>query len=813
MYNSQKLIIVFVILLSQGLFLSDSFAQKFADISNATIYTPKQHKAEFKKIVQVLQEEVQKRSGIVWAKSKKLDKSNKTQIIIAFEQGKNTLPEGWLKASNTLEKIGPDGYQLIVLPEVNKVLVLSKNKRGALYGVGKLLRKMEIRKDEVLVPAGLQISSTPAYEIRGHQLGYRPKTNSYDAWSVPQFDQYIRELAIFGANSIEIMPPRTDDDFTSRHMQLPAIEMIEAQSKICDDYDLDVWMWYPNLGSDYTSKEAVKVELEERREVFAKVPRLDHLFVPGGDPGDLEPDVLFNWLKTVAIELRKYHPNAKIWISPQVFRPTQEWFDKFYTYINEEPDWLGGVVFGPWVKPTLEEIRSRINANILIRRYPDITHSLSSQYPIPKWDLAQTITLGRECINPRPTDEKIIHNALDQLANGSLSYSEGTNDDVNKFIWSDQDWNPETSVIETLRDYTRFFISPDHTEDIAQGLMMLEKNIQGPLLINEKVEQTLWQWQEIEAIATDAMKSNYRYQMGLIRAYFDAYVQKRLVYETNLERQARAQLSDANKIGAEKAVTLCRETLALAWKNKIEPAYRQKCMDLADELFSSIGAQLTIEKHGAMGGRGNFIDNIDNPLNDVAWILSELKKVEKLTTEEAKLMAIDIMLKRNNPGTGGFYDNFGNPQSWNRVIVDKTYSEDPGSLSSPRVSFGVGLKDREWVHEITAKGFEGDAAPMSWMNQVTTLYDEPLQIHYDNLNAEASYLIKVAYTGRFRSRMKMMADGLPVHDFIKTGVQPIYEFPIPKEALKDGKVTFTWTCGEGERGSQVSEIWIIKNNK
>ena len=40
----------------------------------------------------------------------------------------------------------------------------------------------------------------------------------------------------------------------------------------------------------------------------------------------------------------------------------------------------------------------------------------------------------------------MIHNALDQYANGSLSYSEGTNDDVNKFIWSDQDWNPETTV-------------------------------------------------------------------------------------------------------------------------------------------------------------------------------------------------------------------------------------------------------------------------------------------------------------------------------------------------------------------------------
>jgi len=805
-----KFAFLFVFLLSQRMLLTSTIAQQFIDISEATIYTSKQNKVELQKVLQVLQEEIQTRSGILLATAKKFKKNNQPQIILAFKNDLQTLPEAWLKPLNSTKEIGPEGYKLVVFPYEKKVLVLFGDKRGALYGAGKLLRKMEIRENQILVPASLIVSSTPTYEIRGHQLGYRPKTNSYDAWSVAQFDQYIRELAIFGANSIEIMPPRTDDDFTSRHMKLPAIEMIEAQSRICDEYDLDVWMWYPNLGSDYIHPDSINTELAERRKVFAKVPRLDHLFVPGGDPGELEPDVLFNWLEIVSGALREYHPNAKIWISPQVFRPTQIWFEKFYDYINEEPDWLGGVVFGPWVKPTLQEIRSRINANIPIRKYPDITHSLSSQYPIPKWDLAQSITLGRECINPRPTDEKTAHNALDQLANGSISYSEGTNDDVNKFIWSDQDWDPETPAIETLRDYARFFISPDHTEAIAQGLMALEDNLRGSLLTNDKIQQTLWQWQEIEANATESIRSNFRYQMGLIRAYYDAYIQNRLIYETDLERQARAHLSDAPSIGTNKAISLCRETLALAWKNRIDPALRQKCFDLADSLFNSIGAQLTIEKHGAMGGRGNFIDFMDNPLNDVAWILSELRKIEKLVSEEDKINAIEAMLKRNNPGAGGFYDNFGSPQSWERVLGQKPFSVDPGNLSSPRVSFGVGLKDKEWVHEITAKGFDGDAATVSWMNQVTTLYDVPLQIQYDNLEAEASYTVKVAYTGRFRARMKMMADDVLIHDFIKTGVQPIYEFPIPKESLEDGKVTFTWTCGEGERGSQVSEIWIIK---
>ena len=790
-----------------------SHGQEMTNFANASIYASKDTKKELGKVVQVFQEEIQKRSGILFKPSRTISNNHSPQIILGFKNEIEDLKETLGIQSTQINKFGPEGYQLMVLSEIEKIVILADEKRGALYAVGKLLRKMEIRNNEVLVPSNLDITSTPKYEIRGHQLGYRPKTNSYDAWPVAQFDQYIRELAIFGANSIEIMPPRTDDDFASRHMQLPAIDMIREQSRICDEYDLDVWMWYPNMGIYYTHPDSIKKELDERHKVFSTVQRLDHLFVPGGDPGDLEPDILFSWLEKVSGVLRQYHPNAKIWVSPQVFRPTAAWLGTFYSHINKKPDWLGGVVFGPWIKTPLDEMRKILDDDIPIRRYPDITHSLSSQYAIPKWDLAYAITLGRECINPRPMDEKMIHNALDQYANGSLSYSEGTNDDVNKFVWSDQDWNPETPAIETLRDYARFFINPDFTEDIAQGLLGEEKNIIGPLLINEHVQSNLQQWQQIELKATPEMKSNFRFQMGLIRAYFDAYVQKRLMYETYLEQAAIESLGKYKSLGIDKAVNSCQDILARAWEEPIDPGYKIRCEALADDLYKSIGAQLTIEEHGAMGGRGNFLDFIDNPLNDVAWIYTQLSDLEKSADQKAKENIIEGILQRTNPGPGGLYDNFGNPASWDRIVMHYDVKKDPGNLRTPRVSFGVGLQGKEWVHEITAKGFTGEAAPRAWMNQITTLYDLPLEIEYNNLDPSATYSIKVAYTGRFRSRMKMVADGIQIHDFIKTGIQPIYEFTIPSEALQDGKVIFSWTSGEAERGAQVSEVWIIKEDQ
>ncbi|MCM4162915.1 hypothetical protein DHC50_04850 [Arenibacter sp. A80] len=763
--------------------------------------------------ISILQEEIEKRSEILISREIKFPKQPQNAIVIGLEGSLNKFPTEYQDLLGAMPATNTEGYKIVVRPADNLVLVVGHDSRGVLYGIGKLLRKLEMSQGQILLPSDFSIASSPAFPIRGHQLGYRPKTNSYDAFSVEQFDDYIRDLAIFGANSIEILPPRTDDDFTNVHMKLSAIEMIAEQSKICDRYGMDVWMWYPNMGSDYSHPDSLQVEIDERRKVFNALPRLDALFVPGGDPGDLEPDDLFKWLAKEAEVLHEYHPKAKIWVSPQVFRPTKAWFDAFYGHVNKEYPWFGGVVFGPWIKTPIKEIREQLNPGIPIRRYPDITHSLSSQYPIPYWDLAYAITLGRECINPRPNDQKIIHNVFDQYAQGSISYSEGTNDDVNKIIWSDQDWDPETPVMETLRDYARYFIGPQYTESVSQGLMALETNLQGPLLTNDGVIITLQQWQDLEVNASKEVLSNFRFQMGLIRAYFDAYQYRRLIYETELEQKAREILSDAKSLGPIKAMEEAEAVLNRAKLQPVMPEWKNRCYSLADDLFESIGAQLTLEKHFAAGGRGNFIDNIDVPLNDGLWLLDQLSIIGKDGNDIDKLEGITSLLERNNPGPGGYYDNFGTTGSWNRVVSNYSYEEDPGGLRSPRVSFGVGLSGEEWVHEITAVGFDGHTTPLSWMSQVTALYDEPLKMVYPNLDPNGSYLIRVGYTGRFRSKIKMMAEQIMVHDYITTGDRPIYEFQVPGQALKDGILELEWSCGEGERGSQVSEIWIINQDE
>ncbi|MBN2594693.1 MAG: hypothetical protein JXA81_14390 [Sedimentisphaerales bacterium] len=361
------------------------------DFTNSVIVAPPKLEKLEQKAITVLREEIRKRTGLQLSILTEWPKNQQSVIAVGQTGQMKILADQHLDILEDGQALGKEGFVLSI--KENVILAAGNDPRGILYGIGKLLRTLRMKPGSITVPDNINIITYPRYPIRGHQLGYRPKTNAYDAWSPAQFDQYIRELALFGANSIEIIPPRTDDEPTSPYMKLAPIEMLIKQSEIIDSYGMDVWIWYPNMGNDYTRPESIREELHEREDIFRKLKRIDVVFVPGGDPGDLHPDILFTWLGKVADVLNKYHPKAKIWVSPQAFRPTAEWLDTFYRNVNLRYPWFGGGVFGPWVKTPLPEIRKIVDPEIPIRRYPDITHSISCQYPVKDWDLAFAMTM------------------------------------------------------------------------------------------------------------------------------------------------------------------------------------------------------------------------------------------------------------------------------------------------------------------------------------------------------------------------------------------------------------------------------------
>ena len=118
----------------------------------------------------------------------------------------------------------------------------------------------------------------------GHQLGYRPKTNSYDGWDLPEWNRYIRDLAVFGVNSVELIPPVSDDADDSPHFPRSKLDMLLGMSRICDSYGLDVWLWVGALELSYGDPAVDARAVAEWEEVFRRTPRLDAVFVPRRRP-------------------------------------------------------------------------------------------------------------------------------------------------------------------------------------------------------------------------------------------------------------------------------------------------------------------------------------------------------------------------------------------------------------------------------------------------------------------------------------------------------------------------------------------------
>jgi hypothetical protein len=682
-----------------------------------------------------------------------------------------------------------DGFT--VSTTAKTVEIRGNDDRGVIFGAGYFLRQLDMAKQQVTIADGLHVTSAPKIAIRGHQLGYRPKTNAYDGWSVPMWEQYIRELAIFGTNTIELIPPRSDDAADSPHFPLPQMEMMVEMSRIAGEYGLDVSIWYPAMDPDYSNPKIVEFALNEWGNVFRQLPRIDAIFVPGGDPGHTQPKYLMALLEKQVASLRRYHPKAQVWISPQSF--DKAWLDEFIGILETQPSWLTGVVFGPQVRGSIVELRERVPKRYPIRFYPDITHSLHSEFPVPDWDYVFATTEGRESINPRPLDEAAIFHRYSPYSAGFVTYSEGCNDDVNKFVWSGLGWNPDANVMDLLRDYSKFFIGADMADSFANGLMALERNWRGG-----PTDIALQQFQALERAATPQQRLNWRFQEALYRAYYDDAVRKRQAFESAQEERAMDKLRTADRVGSLSAMEEAERQMAPAF-----PA-PGRVFELAEALFQSIHMQLSVPRYQAIAvDRGANLDAIDFALDDRVWLRNQFAEIRSLGDEKAKLARIHQILHWTDSGPGGFYDDLGDVRRQPHLVSGLKYEEDPDFLKSPMMSFGR-LPEQGWR--------------VSWFTDAETLGDTPLRMHYADLDRTAHYKVRVVYGGDSpKTQIRLSANGrFEIHPFRDkpSPVAPI-EFEIPQEATASGELTLEWTKPSGGggngRGVQVSEVWLIRH--
>ncbi|HOD49906.1 MAG TPA: PKD domain-containing protein [Candidatus Hydrogenedentes bacterium] len=768
---------------------ADTPATGAIDLTNAVLaLNPGPLQTAEDKAAAALVEEVQSRTGLLWPA---VDTWPDSGTVIA------------LTAQPEHPALSAEGYHLFVEARTTGptvVWAIGADPRGVLYGVGKLLRSLDWTTGAATLPAAPNITTAPAFPLRGHQIGYRNTANSYDAWDVARYEQYIRELVLFGANAIENIPFEPADN--SVHFSIPPAEMAASLSQLCQDYDIEYWVWTP---ADFDLQDPVQraAGLAEQEQLYKDCVRIDGVFVPGGDPGSNSPDLVMAFLEDLAELLHEGHPDAGVWVSNQGFEHAQN--DWFFNYLDRErPDWLAGVVFGPWTKHSLAEQRMRTPAQYPIRHYPDICHNVRCQYPVDQWDEALAHTLNREAPNPRPAEFAHVHNWTAPDTTGFLSYSDGITDDVNKIVWTMRGWDPAISVEEILTDYARFFFGPEAADTAVDGILGLENNWVGTLADNTGVDDTWTLWSQLES-AHPELEENWRWQLLLLRAYYDRYIRARLTNETALEENAYGALATGGSVGANAAMDSAAAFLAQPDTAPVQAALRTRIEDLCEALFESIGLQTSVSSPYVAAGleRGAILDTVDWPVNNRWWLENRFAAIRALATEQEKLAAINVILNWENPGAGGYYDDLGNAAKQPHLVQQLPWAEDPGRVSSTQNEFA-------W-HGGDSSDPQKGGGRLSWQSSATTLFNTPLEVEYTGLDTSAGYILRVLYAGRFRPSMTLTANqGYLVHPALEQPPQPtVLEYALPKAVTASGTLRLRWDLVSG-RGCQVAELWLVK---
>jgi hypothetical protein len=748
-------------------------------ITNMRIVSAPRATPEVTAAVRLLREELNKRSGSA------VDGGGAVIVAARREEVADLLSEAqrrqWRKWLQSAPPRHAEAYCVLSLD--NTLILAGDDDRGILFGVGYLLRKSKMQPGRVRLPMPIDVRAVPQKAWRAHQIGYRFKNNSYDAFTLAMFEQHIRDLAVFGANGVQWIAPVSDDAPLSPLFPEPPLEMAVGVSQLTKQYGLDFHLYYPEMGEDYGKPAIVAAELVRFEDLVSKLRKVDSLFVPGGDPGHTAPDLLFPLVQRQAAILHRYHPRARVWISAQGFDRAA--FERFYALLNAEPRWLTGVFVGPQSRDGVDIQRARIPRQYPVLFYPDIAHTFHSQFPLPQWDPAFALTQGREPVNPRPAAMTHIVRHFTPHFAGFVTYSEGVTDDVNKMLWSALGWDVNGDTNAILGDYGRYFIGD---ERFGASLAALERAWEGPVVANTSIAKTLVELEAIQA------PDNWRYEMALYRAIYDLYVQRRATAEKMRYESATKALRAANVSEARAALT--------APDDAQTSALRERLFYLADKLYRAIGLQLSVKLYGASAvERGANLDGVDATLNDKVWLLQQLDQIETLVNPAQRQARLHALTAAEISVPGALYDDLGDPWAEPHLVRGEGFAMDPGLYRSAIDGIADKTPDDGWR--------------MSWVTYAETLYETPIHLRYERLDTAARYRLRMVYAGEDYALPIILTagKGTVLHDFMPRTVNPMMvELDVPQSLTADGMLDLYWTrpagLGGSGRGHQVAQVWL-----
>jgi len=777
------------------------------------------------RVANVLKSRIEKRSDvyIVIANERSFRESENVDLIILLGRaGYHDTISKLCQASDiplpSDRDPGPEGFivKTIELRGKPAILAAGVDKRGTLYSVGEILRRLTYNPKSVEIDE-VDVRTAPAYRFRGasaNQGGTMRRITGARSWTKEELEEYTLDLALAGANIFYAYGGDYYDFVKS--FDLLTVGSGFRPNQLPKDYPPE-WQSPTERRKGWVCPsipEAHQALREYWEEKSRNSPDSDILRIYAGDPGGCRCERCMPWGKKF-IELSeeiaeiwlRYHPNTlSIQIANQDL--TNAGDQAIFDYLNEKPrKWLSAICYGPgsnamspyfrselredlFIYPGsgplnryLREILNQIPKHQYIVHYSDVTHWISSQYQVENPEPHLVSVYGRRTFHTRPRAYYRIFQAIMPFSGGDILYSEGHHDEFHQYMWNRLLWNPNRSLEDVIMEYTMFHFGPEAAKDMMEAMLQLESNLEAPLATNEGIDRYYLLVKEAGwKIPPHLMEGNWRWRLHMQKAALDKYLQLKLRREEERYDRVIALLSKGLASGdIDRAISSASGLLGEDIETPDMIALKEEAGRLGEESEEIFGVRNV----------GYF--NLEGDFAGLRWLSREIGRASSAESTEEKRRILDGVVNYERPGEGSFYDDAGNRDH------------------QPHLRKGRSYNASQWM----------DPSNRPSQNTIAYSFDDGkgVTFEYDGLDPKASYKLRLTLvaprregSGQIPRTQHVVADGYYLARDVEV---PLYtakqvEFDIPRRLTEDGKLEVWFEKGSSGLATIVSEIWLIK---
>jgi hypothetical protein len=757
---------------------------------------------------------------------------------------------------------GAEGFVLATARSDPAVLLAAGvDERGVLYAVGEILRQCQDDEAGFRFPTVVNVRTAPAFRLRGTEVGQGATITELThsrPWTEEERRRVVLNYVLAGANAFGLGfgGPSALDEF-----------------KFLKSYALDTLISVgPNVGSgppEWQAVEAIgrkgylclsvpearKSILDRWEKTAPQLPDVDYVRFFSGDGGGCECErcapygrKYIEMCADIAAIILKHHPKTRFFATNQKLDNASD--QAIFDYLNAQPrPWLTALCYGPGSSAMSWQPGRRQDHRMDLFEYPafgpmdryvreivhqlpptqtlvfftDVTHWVYSEYGLvanmlgpdrngdvpPHWgrwvyemhpDPAMDQVYNRRTFHARPHYYYNVFQETMRYGEGDLTYSEGHHDQFNQWMWQRLLWDPHKSLDGVVGEYARTWFGPEGAPLMAEAIVQLERNLSTPIADNPGIDAYYGLVKEAGArIPERGMKTNYLWRQHMQRAALDKYIQLRL-REQMRRQKAVEDLINAGLRQGEIGSTIPQAKAMLAADIETDDMRRLK----------GEAARLGKEGDAIFGVRNEGYFNLNQDFIGLGWIRRQLDAAAS-AAPDARRELLRRIVRYEDPGPGGFYDDAGDPDRSPHLANGWTFSDNDVSDSN------------RWSQRTMA---------------YTRDEKQGVTFTYDHLDPGAGYRVRFTfvrprYLPRYAERQRQKTQSIYANDTLlaKDVELPewesqFFEYDIPREATRGGRLQIRLEksagVGEGKAsqievwrntggwGTLVSEVWLMK---